>query len=401
MVLENNTVVVPNFYRDYDQEFGKKGGKIGDTLFVRKPPRFLGTDGQAYSPEGLTDTQVPVVVNQQSGVHFEFSSAEKYLSLDDFKSRYLDKAAVALANKLDQRAALMAMQNTANLVGTPGTTPGLNSSDALLIYAQAGQKLDEMGFPLKDGRCMIITPAARVGWIDFFKTTFNPQPSIAAQYKTGQVSDAIGYKWYVDQNIPTQTLGAPGSGQSQVTGANQTGTSINTKSWQTSQTGVLLVGDVISFAGVYAVNPQSRQSTGSLQQFVVQANANSDGGGLSTLTLFPAIVPSGQFQNVSASPADSANIYFYGALQAGWSALSGLASPQQLLFHKEAFTFVSFPGDVPDGVDMGFEDRSSEIGVSLRFVRIFDGFRDTWINRFDVYYGIAPLYSEGACRVAS
>ena len=399
MILENNLKVLPNFYRDLDVEFGKKGGKIGDTIYVRKPPRAIGRDGQAYQPEGMTDTQVPVVINQQSGVDFEFSSAEKYLSLDEFRNRYLEPYGIALANKLDLRCALTGQQNTANHVGTPGTTAGLSGSDAFLTYAQAGQKIDEMGFPLKVDRRMVITPKMRVGWFDFAKAFFNPQDSLSKQYKTGQVSNALGYDWFVDQNIPVQTIGLLG-GTPAVNGAGQTGNSLITNGWSVSITGLLNVGDVISIAGVFAVNPQSRLSTGSLQQFVIQAGANSDGGGNSTLTIFPAIVPTGQFQNVTASPAAGALINVYDTAAAGQSALSGLNTPQALLFEKQAFAFVSFPGDVPDGVDMGFEDRSQEIGVSLRFVRIFDGYRDMWINRFDVYYGIAPLYAEGACRVS-
>ena len=162
-ILENELHVLPAFYRDLDQEFGKKGGKIGDTIFVRKPPRAIGRDGQAYSPEGMTDTQVPAVINQQSGVDFEFSSAEKFLSIDDFSQRYLRPYMIALSNKLDFRCANVAMTNIANTVGTPGSVPGLNSTDAFLIYRQAGQKLEEMGFPLKEGRSMIITPAMTTG----------------------------------------------------------------------------------------------------------------------------------------------------------------------------------------------------------------------------------------------
>lgn len=401
MVLENNCKVLPNFYRDFEVEFGKKGGKIGDTLYVRKPSRALGRDGQAYTPEPLIDTQVPVTINQQSGVDFEFSTAEKFLSLDDLKKRYLDKFGLSLANKLDSRCALAAMQNTANLVGTPGTTPGLSGSDAFLTYAQAGQKLDEMGFPLVKGdRRMVITPAMRVGFADFAKGMFNPAPAISKMWKTGQVSDLLDYDWFVDQNIPTQTIGALG-GTPAINGSGQTGTALITDGWSNSITGLLNVGDNLTIAGVFAVNPQSRVSTGSLQDFVVQATAASDGSGNSTLTIFPAIVPSGQFQNVSGSPADNALISVYHTAAAGQGALSGLATPQGLCFQKEAFAFCSFPGDVPDGVDMGFEDRSQDIGVSLRFVRLFDGYRDQWINRFDVYYGISPLYSEGSCRVAA
>jgi P22 coat protein - gene protein 5 len=399
-VLENELNVLPNFYRDLDQEFGKKGGKIGDTIYVRKPPRAVGRDGQAYQPEGMTDTQVPVTINQQSGVDFEFSSAEKFLSIDDFRNRYLEPYMISLANKLDLRCALTAQQNTANGVGTPGTPPGLSSTDAFYIYAQAGQRLQEEGFNLKPDPVAVITPAMRTAWLDFNKAFFNPTGDISKQWKTGQVSNALGYRWFIDQNMPTQVIGALG-GTPAVVGGGQTGTSINTNGWSDSIAGLLNIGDVISFANVFAVNPQSRQSTGTLRNFVVQAPAASSGTGTSTLTILPAIVPSGQFQNVTNSPAAGGLINVYGTAAAGQSALSGLSSPQGLVWTKQAYAFVSFPGDVPEGVDMGMEDRSSDIGVSLRFVRIWDGYRDQWVNRFDVYYGVGILYMEGGCRIFS
>jgi hypothetical protein len=400
MVLENETQVLPNFYRDLDQEFGKKGGKIGDTIFVRKPPRAIGRDGQAYQPEGMTDTQVPVVINQQSGIDFEFSSAEKFLSLDDFRNRYLEPYMIALANKLDLRCAQTAMLNTANFVGTPGTVPGLSGTDSFLIYSQANQKLTEMAFPRKD-RCYVITPGMETGWNVFSKQWFNPSGLIGDQWKSGEINGrALGNRWYVDQNTPTQVIGALG-GTPAVSGAGQTGTSINLSGLSAGITNWGLAGDIISFAGVFAVNPQSRQSTGALQQFVLQQNLTSDGGGLATAVIMPALVPSGQFQNVSASPAGGALVSVYNAAAAGQGALANVSTPQGLLFHKQAFAFVSFPGDVPEGVDMGYEDRSADIGVSLRFVRIWDGYRDQWVNRFDVYYGIGVLYMEGACRISS
>jgi hypothetical protein len=396
--LSNNTIAIPRVTRDLDQEFGRKGAKIGDTIYVAKPWRPIGRDGAAYQPEGLVDTQVPITINQQSGVDFQFSTAEKYLSLDDMKKRYLDKAGLNIANKLDLRLLQMAVVNTANLVGTPGTTPGLSGSNAFLTWAQAGQKLDEMGFPLKGAkRTAVITPAMRVGWIAYNQAIFNPQSAISEQYKTGQVSDALNYGWWVDQNIPTQTIGVLG-GTPAVIGAAQTGTSILTNGW-TASTATVNVGDNITFAGVYAVNPQSRLSTGSLQDFVIQAAATSDSSGNMTLTIMPAIVPTGQFQNVTNSPAAGGLINVYHAAAAGQSALSALATPQALLWDEQAFAFVSFPGDVPDGVDMGFEDRDTDIGVSVRFVRDFIGASDQWINRFDCYMGMGPLYMEGAVRI--
>lgn len=408
-ILGNNTCVVPNFYRDLDQEFGKKGAKIGDTIFVRKPQRFIGRDGQAYSPEGLTDTQVPVTINQQSGVDFEFSSAERFLSIDDFKRRTLNPASISLGNKLDLRAALVAMQNTANLVGTPGTAPGASSTDAMLIYRQAGQKIEEMGFPFKETRMAVITPNMATYYFDFVRPwTGSFTPGVTSRYEkpATEMVNALNYDWRVDQNIPTQVIGALG-GTPAVNGANQTGTTLAVNGLSDNINGWANVGDNFTIAGVYAVNPQSRQSTGSLQDFVIQSVVNSNGSGQATFTFLPAIVPSGQFQNVTNAPANGSLINIYHTAAAGQSALAGVNSPQGLVWAKQAYAFVSFPGDVADGVDIGMHmaagrvANDDETGLSLRFIRVYDGYRDQWVSRFDVYYGIAALYMEGGCRVCS
>jgi hypothetical protein len=401
-VLENNCVVVPNLYRDLDQEFGKKGGKIGDTIFVRKPPRAIARDGQAYAPQAMIDTEVPITINQQSGVDFEFSTSEKFLSLDDFQERYLEPYMAALANLMDYRAANTMMLNCANFVGTPGTTPGLNSTDAFQIYSQASQKLDEMGFPLdkaqyRRARNLVINSAARTGWNTFTKHFYNPKDSLTKQWKTGQIDNALSLDWMVDQNAPVQTTGSTG-GTPAVTTAGQTGSSIAFNGASNTAT-YFNVGDIISFAGVYAVNPQSRQSTGSLQQFVVQQTCATSGAA-GTVVFAPSLVPSGQFQNVSNAPAAGALINFYNAAAGGQAAISGISTAQGLLWTRQAHAFVSFPGDVPEGVDMAMEARSKEIGVSIRFVRMFDGVRDMFTNRTDIYYGTGPLYMEGSVRIA-
>jgi len=401
-VLENNCVVVPNMYRDLDQEFGKKGGKIGDTIFVRKPPRAIARDGQAYSPQAMIDTEVPVTINQQSGIDFEFSTSEKFLSLDDFQDRYLDPYMTALSNLLDFRALNTMMINTANFVGTPGTTPGLGGTDAFNIYSQASQKLDEMGFPLdkakfRRARNLVINSNARTGWNTYTKQFYNPKDSLTKQWKTGQIDNALSLDWMVDQNAPVQVIGALG-GTPAVVGGGQTGSAINLNGLG-SVTNYFLVGDIISFAGVFAVNPQNRTSTGALQQFVVQQNMTS-AGGTGTVQILPAIVPSGQFQNVTNSPGAGALVNVYNTAAGGQSALAGVSTAQGILWTRQAHAFVSFPGDVPEGVDMAMEARSKEIGVSIRFVRMFDSVRDMFTNRTDVYYGIAPLYSEGSVRIA-
>ena len=47
-----------------------------------------------------------------------------------------------------------------------------------------------------------------------------------------------------------------------------------------------------------------------------------------------------------------------------------------------------------------FLAKSKKTGVYLLFIRMFDGVRAMWINRFDVAYNTAPLYIEASCRVS-
>jgi hypothetical protein len=397
MMLENDLVIAKRFYTEQNDKFGKKGDKIGDTFYMRKPARFQGRDGAAYTPEGLTDTQVPIVINQQSGVDWEASSQEMYLDLDDMSRRYVRPATESIANKIDLRCALMAVQNTSNLVGTVGVTPGLSGSDSFLTYSQAGERLVQGGFP-KKGLTMALTATAETGWNTYSKAFFNPSGKLSSQWDSGTVSNALSYDWHVDENLPTQTIGALG-GTPVVDGANQTGTSINTRGWSNSISGLLNVGDVITYPSVFMVNPQSRQSTGVPFAQVVQATAASDGSGLCTLSLYPALVPSGQYQNCTASPADGALISVNGVAAAGQSAIAGASSRQMLLWHPQAFALAYFPGQVPKDSDAASVATNSKTGVSIRFVRTFDPARDMWPTRFDVYYGMSPLYTEGACRI--
>jgi hypothetical protein len=383
-VLENNLTFTKQVNRSYDDKFGVEGAKIGTTLNVRKPPRYIGRTGQALSIESAVETQVPVTLNTQFGVDLQFSSQDLALNIDDFSNRFIRPAIAAVANKIDADG--LALYNQVyQSVGTPGTVP-----NALLTYLQGNVKLDESAAPLDGQRSLVITPMMQATIVDALKGLFQQSTAIAAQYAQGQMGKAIGLDWFMDQNCATHTVGTY-AGTPLVNGASQTGSTLISDGW-TSGAVSLKKGDVFTVAGVYAVNPQSRQSTASLQQFVVTADI-SDTTGAITIPISPSIVTSGASQTVSGSPADNAAITMVGA--------TGAISPQGLMFHKDAFTLVSADLPLPGGVDMAARVSDKQLGFSIRMIRQYDINTDQWPCRLDILYGWACLRPELATRVQS
>lgn len=390
MVLENNLVAAKFVRRDYDDSYGKVGAKIGTVLNIRKPPRYVGRVGQALALEDATETSVPLALTTQRGVDIAFTSQDLELSIDDFSERFITPAVASAANAVDFDILGLYLQ-VYNEIGTPGTVP-----NALLTYLQAGQRLDEEAAPRDNDRALIISPAMQATIVDALKGLFQDAESIAEQYLRGTMGKTIGFKWSMDQNVRTQIVGAQG-GAPVVNGAGQVGNVIATNGWSNNVNGALKAGDVITFAGVFAVNPQSKQSTGALRQFVVTADVNTSGAGAANIPIAGpgglGIITAGPFQTVTASPANAAAITVQGAANTN--------SPRGLAFHKNAFALASADLPLPGGVDMASRVASKALGMSMRLIRQYDINTDRYPCRLDILYGVAALYPELACRVAS
>lgn len=390
-VLENQLTFTKQIRRQYDSYFAVQGAKIGDTLRVRKPARYIGRTGQGYSPEAITETYTNVTLTTQYGVDMEMSSADLALRIDEFSDRILKPAVVRIANKIDQDGLALATQ-VSNFVGTPGTPPA-----NLSTYFDAGVILDNNAAMDGGDRCAVISPRQQATIANAVTSFFNPGQQISDAYRKGRMGNAANFEFYKDQNVYMHTIGtSAGSTPLANNAAEQTGSSIITDGWAVS-TQVLNAGDIITFAGVYGVNPQSYQSTGELQQFVVTTNVTSSGGGAATIPIYPSIVTSGAFQNCTAGVANNAAILIWGAAAGTYD---GVVTPQGLAFHPDAFTCVSADLPIPKGVDMAGRKKDDQLGFSIRFIRDYDPVRDFFVNRLDVLYGWAGLRQENlAVRV--
>lgn len=386
-VIENNLTFAKGVNREYDDQFAQEGAKIGDTLNIRKPAKYVGRTGATLSLEDHVETSVPLVLDTQFGVDVTFTSKDLTLSLGNFSERVLKPAGARIANEIDRKGLEMAYYSTYNTVGTPGTIP-----NAMKTYAQAAAKMDIEGAPRDGSRSLVIDPLAQVEIIDATKGLFQSASQIKEQYEQGNMGLAAGFKWSMDQNIVSHTVG-PQGGTPAMNGATLSGaTSIVTDGWTAAAASRLKKGDVFTIAGVYAVNPVSGQATSQLRQFVVTADVSSDGAGNATIPIFPAIISSGGQKNVSALPLDNALLTVLGA--------GGTVTPQHIAYHKNAFVLGCADLVMPKGVDMAARASDKQLGISVRMVRQYAIGTDTLPCRFDVLFGWKALYPEFACRIA-
>jgi len=390
MQLENNLVLPNVVHRRYRREW--EGIKKGATVNIRKPVKFTAQDGATLIKQDVEEGNTDIVVDQRKHVGWEFLDQDLTLSIEEYSERYIKPATISLANQVDADIAARYV-DVWNHVGTPGTTPA-----NFLDVGAAGQRLDEMAVP-KQNRSAVWDPAAAWSLADGLKSTFVqilPDKALPA-FEEASFGRYAGFTNYADQNIKKHTVGAHG-GTPLTNGAAQETTyaaslttntaSLITDGW-TASTAILNAGDVFTIANVFAVNPVSKDTQDFLQQFVVTAAATSDGGGNATLTISPAPILTGPYQNISATIADGAAITVVGT--------ASTIYPQNLAFHENAFALVMIPLEMPDGAP--FKARESKDGISIRVIKAYDIINSTDIIRLDILYGVKTIYPDLACRV--
>lgn len=407
-IAHNASAVLGRMNSDYEKEWKGKYAP-GATVYARRPVQFTIRNGATANVQDLTDSKVPITVNPEMGIDFAVTDFDLTMAIRNdgsidkaFRERFLKPAGLRIAAEVDFQVATLVKNATANFVGTPGTGPSTYQH-----IADAQIPLDDEACPRDGMRYAVLTPTANAAVIGGMSGLFNAGKAISDNYKTGVMQDALGLNFAMSQNVPSHTVG-PLGGTPLVAGANQgitnsgatdnpfaLTTSLVTDGWTAAAAARLKKGDVITLAGVNAVNPETKADTGSLRKFVVTADYSSDGSGNLTAVISPAIIAGGAFQNVTARPADNAAITVV-------TGSAGVTYRQNLIWHRDAITFVSPEMEVPGGMDMASSSSmADEGGVSLRFVRGFDILNNKRISRFDVLWGAAVTKPEWVVRRTS
>ena len=381
-ILENNLVLTRNVNRQYDDSFAVEGAKIGSTLRIRLPDRALVTDGAALQVQDDNEQFTTLTVASQKHIGVNFTSAELTMQLDDFAERVLKPRISQLASSIDADVA-NAYKTIGNTVGTPGTTPSTS-----LVLLQAQQKLNENAAVMSP-RYATVNPAANAGLVEGMKGLFNPTDTISKQFKNGMMGTGVlGFdEINMSQSIKQHTTGSRvATGNSVTTTVTSQGASSIALTIGSGLT--VKAGDVFTVADCFAVNPQTRESTGSLFQFVALADATASGTAI-VVNVAPIYTSANALATVDSFPASGAAVVFVGAASSQYA--------QNLVYHKDAITFATADLLLPQGVDMAA--RAVHNGISLRVVRQYDINNDRMPCRIDVLYGFNTIRPQMGCRI--
>lgn len=380
-ILHQKLNFVGSINRQYDSSFAQSGAKIGDSLKVRLPNQYTVRTGASLSTQDTTETSTTLQVATQKGVDLTFSSAELTLSLDDFSALILEPAMAVLAANIEADALNM-YKDVYQISDEDGTAVSLKS----FLYGR--QKLNDSLAPQDNNRSAIISTDHSVKLIDALKGLFHDSSAIKEQYKEGIMGRTAGFDFYENTLLTSHTTGTAVKATTYtVNGAVTTNGSAAVTVASAGST-TFKQGDIFTVAGCFRVHPETKVSTGVLQQFVVTADY---AGGAGSLAFAPAIYTSGGRQNVvAAGLANGAALVKVGA------AASETLTPS-MVYHRDAFTFATADLVLPKGVD--FAAREVMDGISLRTVRQYAISSDTYPCRIDVLYGYKAIRPELACRI--
>ncbi len=382
-ILKNMLTFSQAVNRDWEDEFTSnmsRGYAPGTTISIKKPPRYTYRAGRVAVPQATVETTVPLVLSQ-GGCDINFTGLERTLLLTKLEDK-IQAAMAPVANEIDRQGLELAHYSTYNALNTTGALPTTQIL-ALAAVTDMQTRLDNMAAPRDKRRTLISNPKMNGSMIQGFAGLFNGQDKLAKQFGSGMMVDSLGLAYAMDQNVAIHTNGAGTA--SNVNGANQTGSSVTVAA---TGAGTITRGTVVTFVGCNAVNPQNRQSTGELMNFVITADVPQ---GSTSLPISPAIVTSGAFQNVTASPTNTQAFVIIGA--------ASVAYAQNVAFHKDAFTLAMVPMFAPTA-GKGVVDVAQQTsdGFTIKVTQIYDGINDNYIMRLDVLFGWAATYPELSVR---
>jgi hypothetical protein len=387
-VAHEKTAFIGTVDRQYDSSFAKGGAKIGDSLRVRLPNKFTRRQGsRVMDVQDVAESNGTITVATQDGVDLRFNSAELALDIDDFSKRYIEPAVSQLISGIEADFLAAATKATYNVAGTAGT-----AITSLVVPGAARAKLNQGLAPKDANRAIQMDSVTMGGLVNGTAAYFAPNGDISKQFREGMVARTAMADYYENERVWTLTnsddVTASSNASAAVTDGGNT-IKIYTDLAITKQ----VVGSVFTIAGVYACHPETKAAYAHLQQFTITA---ADPGTSGT-TVSPAFYLTGAKKNVCSSTGATLATTAFNSQVLTFVGLASTSYAQSLMYHKEAFQFVT--ADLPIMADAASCVRRVQDGISMRVWQGSDIRNDEQLMRIDCLYGFAALRPEWACRM--
>jgi len=398
-IAHEKATFIKTINRDFDDSYSKTGAKIGDTLRVRNPNQYIRrANSRIMSVQDQNESTQSLTVATQDGVDMKWNSAERSLTIDEFSARYLEPAMSVLVSNIDADMLTAATKATYNVAGTAGTVVGASNDISALGAARA--KLNSYLAPKDKNRNVQMDSVTMGSVATAMKGLFLPQNQIEDAFVEGFVARTAMADFYENERTWTLTNGNDVTGTTDAASlVTDGGTTVDMHT--TVATSAQVVGQVFTIAGVYACHPETKQSLGFLQQFVITAK---DSPSANQTTVSPAIYlglssTTAAKQNVCKSDGSKLALTDFNSQTLTFVGAASTSHRQNLMYHKDAFTFVT--AELPLMAESEKCQRMTQDGLSLRVWQGADIRNDELLLRIDILYGFLAMRPAWACRITN
>lgn len=394
MLFKNSNLFIMNMDTQYDDQFARDGAKIGSTLRIRLPSDFVVTDGPAMQLQDNTQQFTTLTVSSQKNVATPYTTAERTVSIDRYSELVIAPMVNALCGKVAQTIMNGSEGGVCNLVAnTDGS--GAIISPTMDQFTGANAVLDDQGASMMDRRC-VNDPTTDARTVGSLAGLLNPVTEISAQFRSGMMKSGLGYdRFFRDQTVIKHTTGTFSAGGTMASGGQSTSTSGGNIT-VAAITGTFRKGDIITIDAVNAVNRVTKQSLGTLRQFVVTADVATTA---TTIPIYPGLIgPVGglvggadqQYQTVDALPLNGAQVRLVTPASSVYR--------KSLAYTQKAVTMASADLVMPKKA-VEEAARTSYDGVSMRMLTDYLPLTDQLATRLDVLFGFKYIRPEWLCVI--
>ena len=403
-LFKNSNLFIMNMDTQYDPAFAVDGAKIGSNLRIRLPNDYVVTDGPAMQLQNTTEQYVTLSVTSQKNVAVPFLSQERTMSIDDYSEIVIAPMINDLAGKVASTVMAASEGGVANFVSNVDATAAANAVSATgKIISPTSEQfllgnaiLDDNSADMMDRR-VVNDPTTDARTTVSLQGLFNPTPEISQQFRTGMMKSGLGYqRWFRDQTVIKHTAGTYSAGGT-VNGGNQTTASSGGTILVNAITGTLKKGDFVTFDNVNAVNRVTKQTLGTLRQFVVTADVATGG---TLIPIFPGLVPPAnftaggpdvQYQTVDSSPINGAQMRLL--------CQSGETFRKSIAYVQKAVTLATADLVMPKKA-VEEAARAEYDGISIRILTDYLPGSDQLATRTDVLFGQLYIRPVWLCVIA-